>query len=88
MICVAPITNHPLPLWDEKNKTKQNKTKQNKPKKQEQQQQQKNQRETKAQKERKGISYHIWWLHIRAFKNYLNLLALEPILSVKTCVKG
>ena len=59
MICVAPITNHPLPLGDEKNKTKQNKTKQNKPKKQEQQQQQENQRETKAQKERKGISYHI-----------------------------
>ena len=61
------------------NKTKQNKIKQNKTE---------NQRETKAQKERKEISYHIWWLHIRAFKNYLNLLALEPILSVKTCVKG
>ena len=70
------------------NKTKQNKTKQNKTKQQQQQQQQENQRETKAQKERKEISYHIWWLHIRAFKNCLNLLALEPILSVKTCVKG
>ena len=61
--------------------------KQNKTKKQEQQQQQENQRERKTQKERKEISYHIWWLHIRAFKNYLNLLALEPILSVKTCAK-
>ena len=69
------------------NKTKQNKIKQNKTK-QEQQQPQENQRETKAQKERKEISYHIWWLHIRAFKNYLDLLALELILSVKTCVKG
>ena len=84
---------HPLQIIHSRfemkqNKTEQNKTKQNKTKKQEQQQQQENQRETKAQKERKEISYHIWWLHITAFKNYLDLPALEPILSVKTCVKG
>ena len=79
---------HPLQIIHSRFEMKKKKTKQNKTKKQQQQQQQENQREAKAQKERKEISYHIWWLHIRAFKNYLDLLALEPILSVKTCVKG
>ena len=80
---------HPLQIIHSRfEMKKKNKTKQNKTKKQQQQLQQENQREAKAQKERKEISYHIWWLHIRAFKNYLDLLALEPILSVKTCVKG
>ena len=83
MRCTHYKSSTPALRWKKKNKTKQNKTK-----KQQQQLQQENQREAKAQKERKEISYHIWWLHIRAFKNYLDLLALEPILSVKTCVKG
>ena len=83
MRCTHYKSSTPALRWKKKKKTKQNKTK-----KQQQQLQQENQREAKAQKERKEISYHIWWLHIRAFKNYLDLLALEPILSVKTCVKG
>ena len=78
----------PLQIIHSRFEMKKKKTKQNKTKKQQQQQQQENQREAKAQKERKKKNYHIWWLHIRAFKNYLDLLALEPILSVKTCVKG
>ena len=52
-------------------KKKKSKTKEQ----QQQQKQQENQRE-KKHKKKKEISYHIWRLNTRAFKNYLNLLGI------------